>query len=610
MAFRAVGVGCSACVSAPIFHAVLLINPPFGHLTNKPCHFATKSIHPSIHPSSAAEYSDDEEQQERFGFGREDAQQPFVDQEDASEDERESFVDHSGRGRSRNPSKRSSKSRRRSESEDSDQAPGRTPLGSKFHQNRINQRFENHPDSTSMKTRRTASAKGGKVSKKPAAKKGDKASKPAAKKTPKTKQVLPTETTQQRISNKKAKKRKTESESEDESTQIQKLISENQKLRAISAAAAASGSRSKGGKKQPLKAGTESATVKEIQKVTKQFLFPKVKVLKNEKELLRATRIIMEHLDLQNHNGLEGQDLDTAQQIWINEHKEYVRQAINSARNYVNQEVQKVIGQAVENGRLHTYPDVETIKKCALRDDIQDLDDEGDLTCLKLPQAKEEPDDDYAARVAKCQDLEARIAERDKMRVKFDNYLDFLLPKVSGFKHYGPKSRYHFVPSYTMRGPQEFDQEGDPDVPLVTASDEAFLVALFENSYKRWKYCKECELDSKEEDKKHPDWDTKYTNLKGGQKLFGGWETVGRKRINFIKGEIDANRKENKKYVIEVEQAAIKRLRALNKLSPDVVIGTKKRKAPAVLVAEESESECSFLAESEEEEEDDDDDDE
>jgi len=459
-------------------------------------------------------------------------------------------------------------------------------------------------------TRRTAPAKGGKASKKPAAKKGGKPSKPAAKKTPKTKQVLPTEKTQKRISNKKAKKRMTESESEDESAQIQKLISENQKLRAISAAAAASGSGSKRGKKQPLKAGTESATVKEIQKVTKQFLFPKVKVLKNEKELLKATRIIMEHLDLQNHNGLEGQDLDTAQQIWINEHKDYVRQAINSARNYVNQEVQKVMGQAVEDGRLHTYPDVETIMKCALRDDIQDLDDEADLTCLKLPQAKDEPDEEYKAREAKCQDLEARIAVRDQMRVKFDNYLDHLLPKVSGFKHYGPKTRYQFVPSYTMRGPQEFDQEGDPDVPLVTASDEAFLVALFENSYKRWKYCKECELDSKEEDKKHPDWDTKYTNLKGGQKLFGGWETVGRKRINFIKGEIDANRKENKNYVVEVEEAAIKRLRALNKLSPDVVIGTKKRKAAAVLVAEESESECSFLADPEEEEEDEDDDEE
>jgi len=410
---------------------------------------------------------------------------------------------------------------------------------------------------------------------------------------PTTKRVLPKKLT------KKAKKRKVESESEDESARIQKLEAENQKLRAISQAAAASASRGKKGKKQ--KAGSQTAMMRMLGSVTKQFLFPLVKVIKNEVQLVKATRMIMEHLDLQNFNGLEGQDLATAQEIWIQENKEHVRHAINNARNYVNQETQKVMSKVFADGKAKEYPDPSCILKCALRDGIQVLEGEDELEELKQPQADDESDADFKKREARLKKLEEDIAARDRNLVVFDNYLDVLLPKVSGFRHYGPKNRHAYIPSYTNRGPQDFDQDGDPPVPLVTASDEAFMVALFENSYKRWKYVKECELANKEPDKEEADWDTAYTNLKGGQKMFGGWETAGRKRIKQLKAMIEENRATNKDYVVEVEEAAVDRLRKKHKKGA-IAATTKKRKgAPAAADPEDSDDDDSFFADPQEE---------
>ena len=431
---------------------------------------------------------------------------------------------------------------------------------------------------------------------KEAAKKGTKNSKKKPTKTT-TKRVLPKKAT------KKAKKRKVESESEDESDRIQKLEAENQKLRAISQAAAASTSRSKKGKKQ--KAGTVTAVQRLLMDVTKQFLFPKVKVIRNEAQLLKATRMIMDRLDLQNLNGLEGQDLATAQEIWIMENKEHVLHAINNARNYVNQETQKVMSKVFAEGKAEEFPDPDCILKCALRDAIQDFDDEDDLAELKKPQGDKESDAAFKKREAKLQDLEGRIASRDRNRVIFDNYLDVLLPKVSGFRHYGPKNRHAFVPSFTYRGPQDTDQDGDPPVPLVTASDEAFMVALFENSYKRWKYVKECELANKVPDKEEAVWDTAYTNLRGGQKAFGGWETAGRKRIKELKDMIEENRATNKEYLIQVEEAAVKRLRKKHGKSEVAAATNKKRKgAPAVAEPDESDDDDSFFADPKEADED------
>ena len=68
------------------------------------------------------------------------------------------------------------------------------------------------------------------------------------------------------------------------------------------------------------------------------------------------------------------------------------------------------------------------------------------------------------------------------------------------------------------------------------------MVALFENSYQRWKYCADQEKAGEPVVRKHKDWDTKYTNLRGGQKMFGGWEAEGRKRIKELTSMIAQNR--------------------------------------------------------------------
>ena len=390
----------------------------------------------------------------------------------------------------------------------------------------------------------------------------------------------------------KHKKRKSESESEDESAQIRKLMEQNQRLRAMSEAAAAA-QKSKKGKKKAKKPGTATGVDNVVKSTTKSFLFPRVKVIKNEAAVQKATRMIMNRLDLQNLTGLEGQDLATAEQIWIENSKDLVREAINGGRNYVNQEVQKVITAAVKEGTLDTFPNPETILKCALRDDIYDLEDEDELEELQEDQKEDESDEDFKIRKEKLEDLEGRIAERDLMRTHFDNYLDILLPKVSGFRHCGPKNRCAFAPSFTHRAPEQCDLPTDTPIELVTPSDEAFMVALFENSYKRWKYCADQDKAGEPVDRKHAEWDTKCTNLRGGQKMFGGWETEGRKRINKLTKDIAQNRIDNPGAITHAEEAAIKRLRAKHKLS-EKKAGAKRKAAAAA--EEDSDSEDSFFA--------------
>jgi hypothetical protein len=357
--------------------------------------------------------------------------------------------------------------------------------------------------------------------------------------------------------------------------------------------AAAATQRSRKGMKKAKKPGTASGVDNVVKSTTKSFLFPRVKVIKNESALQKATRMIMNHLDLQNLNGLEGQDLATAEQIWIENSKDLVREAINAGRNYVNQEVQKVITAAVKEGKLDTFPNPETILKCALRQDLYDLEDEDELEELQEDQKEDESDENFKIRKEKLEDLEGQIRDRDLMRTHFDNYMDILLPKVSGFRHYGPKNRYAFVPSFTHRAPEQYDLPTDPPIELVTPSDEAFMVALFENSYKHWKYTADQDKAGQPVNRKHPEWDTKYTNLKGGQKMFGGWETEGRKRVVKLTKDIAQNRIVNPRAITQAEEAAIKRLRAQHNLEEKKA--SAKRKAAAV-VEEDSDSEDSFFA--------------
>jgi len=183
----------------------------------------------------------------------------------------------------------------------------------------------------------------------------------------KTKQALPVNSNKA-TGNKKGKQQVVDLSGNDE---LEKVMKENKRLRALTASMAA-GSDSKD-EAQP---GTTRAMISEVRRMTKQAIWPHVKIIKTPKQLTLVTRKVMERLNLQELNGLEGQELDVAQTLWINTYKPIIRGILNDARNYSNQEVKNSVVKAFVDGTLADFPDDKTVLDCALRNDIGGVDGE------------------------------------------------------------------------------------------------------------------------------------------------------------------------------------------------------------------------------------------
>ena len=272
-------------------------------------------------------------------------------------------------------------------SDESDQEPSRTPLGPKFSHNRQNQRQDNHPKTKfkMAKTRMTNKNKSPPVKVKPAPAK--------TKVAKKTKQALPVNS-KKATGNKKGKPQVVDLSGNNE---LEKVMKENKRLRALTASIAA-GSDSKD-EAQP---GTTRAMISEVRRMTKQAIWPHVKIIKTPQQLTLVTQKVMERLNLQELNGLEGQDLDVAQKIWINTYKPIIRTILNDARNYSNQEVKNSVVKAYTDGTLAEFPDDTTVLDCALRKDLGGVDGEDKLEALQVGQPKGKTDAKFKEREAKC----------------------------------------------------------------------------------------------------------------------------------------------------------------------------------------------------------------
>lgn len=98
--------------------------------------------------------------------------------------------------------------------------------------------------------------------------------------------------------------------------------------------------------RKPRKSGGKSTVSAEEALVysTAKTDFVKVaKFIKNDKELIPATRMVMGMLDLQCLEGLHGTELVRAEEIWIANNKDFVRVGLNDWRNYVVGEFYKFL---------------------------------------------------------------------------------------------------------------------------------------------------------------------------------------------------------------------------------------------------------------------------
>ena len=298
--------------------------------------------------------------------------------------------------------------------------------------------------------------------------------------------------------------------------QIAELQEEAKRLKKRAKLAATVGSRSASKGRQL------SAMSREVCKKTKTDLWPVKKFFYNDAKLIDGTKFILRRLGhLVEFDNLRGDAKIDAEELWLVTHRHDVRVSLNDVRNYIQQGLRDFVFNSYDNGEEGLLPSVAEILKLMERKGLSSGPNKG------------------------------------AMEAKLDFYWDRLIPKVAGHVNWCPTKRhYSLLSTATTPSPVM----GEPDIPCVHHSSEAFLVAIWEHCLPKWTY--QCVQKRKKEavDPKHKDMKGKaYISSTGGRKQFGGWTKVGRDRVKALSALCKTARK--KSTVFEIENEALKRLR-------------------------------------------------
>ena len=302
------------------------------------------------------------------------------------------------------------------------------------------------------------------------------------------------------------------------------------------------------------KDGAESKAMEAlIKKVVNSDLWKVCKFIRNEAFQKKAARLVLKKLNLQEMQGLEGDELEAAETIWINNNKSMITRLLNDRRNYVIQQLGKVVVTHAADGKLDELPNVEQMKKLVKRNGM-------DSSVLE----KE---------------------ELDNMLSLFDKYWDVLLPIVAGNTHWATKHRWHNLLSFAKRDKDDPDSEA-----LIHPSDEAFLLIAWQNSYKRWVYKGESGDDF---DEKDPKAQTKYSSSPLGIKAYGQWDPAGIIAFSKVTDQVTKQRLPNDEldnpeddvqFITDLEKEALERIRKAHNVKDDGPAQKKTKKSGKVNV--------------------------
>ena len=158
----------------------------------------------------------------------------------------------------------------------------------------------------------------------------------------------------------------------------------------------------------------------------------------------------------------------------------------------------------------------------------------------------------------------------------FDAYWH-LLAKVAGNLSWNNHKRLHFLISsdgfglhFLISSDGFGDGELGPNDTYVTASDEAFLLTIWKNCYKKWYAKAIVKREGLNLHDKDPALQTPFTDCKAGQKRFGGWNDQGIAYYNKWHDAIKANLEENEEYIKAVETLALARIQKAEDLEEEV----------------------------------------
>ena len=270
------------------------------------------------------------------------------------------------------------------------------------------------------------------------------------------------------------------------------------------------------------KIGSSSkAMANEVKKATVEFCWPKVKFLNDPEMLNQMTINLFNYMDLQEKEGLEGEELEVAKALWVKKWRDTVRKAYNTHRNYVQQQVHDLMKPLFEGKKDHDLPTPEEVYKVVKREGLQEGDPE----------------------------------EMERLLTIFLVYWERFLPCVCGVSRWGPNQKYY----QTIRDGRLVPE--DPESPpCVTAGDEAYFAVLYENSFKKWEYSYNiCHFANKKPDDNAPEMVTPYTNPKSGQTPFGGWLQEGKNKFIEIKKQVVEGRKGE--HVKQLEEEVLESVR-------------------------------------------------
>jgi hypothetical protein len=250
--------------------------------------------------------------------------------------------------------------------------------------------------------------------------------------------------------------------------------------------------------------------LKLCKEITKNKLWRKRKFISDADGENKAAEFVLGKLDLP-----EMKNIDVKASM-IKTYKCQIKKALYAQKNYVSSEFKKVVWAMFRDGK--TIPTIDQIKKCISRD----IQSENDMELMQW-------------------------------------YWEVLLPKMIGAREWDVSVRYYTTISKAR------DAE-DSKERLITVSDEAMCLLIWENCYDRWmtewnweQHQKTCTEEPTEKKEKKPKWAGKFTNSDLGQCRWGGWKAEGYQAFNEYHNLVRDARKDKK--CMQVEKKCLQELR-------------------------------------------------
>ena len=207
--------------------------------------------------------------------------------------------------------------------------------------------------------------------------------------------------------------------------------------------------------------------------------------------------------------------------------------AINEKRTNVQSALQKVYVKRYCSGL--PMPTHTEMKEIVLRRGLDYIDTE---------RKEGETDEQYAEKLALAQ-------KNERNREFFIWYWLECVPTTVKKGNWNRKIR--FFGTITDHAPLD-----SPDDKYVTTSDEALIVLMFENCSKRYPYVAECKAAKVDVNKKHDDYQARWSIAAAGQNKLGGWEESGRLRFVELRRKIGVAKQ--KDHIGDLEEAILKEI--------------------------------------------------